>query len=99
VLAGVADASPWRRSTIEHPRVVRLGDDAAALVYSAHAVRPGHTPYEAAISSVYRGRDGTWELVLHQQTPLLANWPSGVVPGTYPLLALLGLREIVRMLE
>ena len=73
VLAGVADAGPWRRFTIEHPRVVRLGDEVAALVYTADAERADQTPYKAAISSVYRRRGGTWELVLHQQTPLPAN--------------------------
>jgi hypothetical protein len=73
VLAGVADASPWRRFEIEHPRVVRLGDDAAALVYTAHAERAGERRYHAAITSIYRRRNGTWELVLHQQTQLPAN--------------------------
>ncbi len=73
VLAGVADASPWHRFEIEHPRVVRLGDQAAALVYTAHAERTGQPPYDAAVSSIYRRRNGTWELVLHQQTPLAAD--------------------------
>jgi hypothetical protein len=73
VRAGAADASPWRRVEIEHPRVLRLGDDAAALVYTAHAERAGETRYDAAVTSIYRRRNETWELVLHQQTPLPAN--------------------------
>lgn len=72
VLAGVADAAPWQRFQIEHPRFVSVGDEAIALVYTAHAQRAGEPGYEAAITSVYRRRGTTWELVLHQQTPTAA---------------------------
>jgi len=50
--------------------VLALSDDTAALVYRAHAKRQDQPPYEAAITSVYRRRSGSWELVVHQQTPL-----------------------------
>jgi ketosteroid isomerase-like protein len=69
VLAGVRSAAPWTSFAIEEPRVVALGDDAAALVYVARATRGGEE-YHAAITSVYRSRDDGWELVVHQQTPL-----------------------------
>ena len=68
-LTGVAAATPWEAFTIEEPHVVTLGDGAAALVYTAHAYRGGDA-YRAAITSVYERRDGRWQLVLHQQTPL-----------------------------
>jgi Domain of unknown function (DUF4440) len=73
VLAGVAGADPWKRFKIEDVRVVALGDEVAALIYTANAERAGQSPYEAAITSVYRRRDGWWELVLHQQTPLSSS--------------------------
>jgi hypothetical protein len=69
-LDGVEGARPWARFTIDDARYVPLGDEAAALVYTATAQRDGDAPYTAAITSVYR-RDGErWRLVLHQQTPL-----------------------------
>jgi hypothetical protein len=70
VLAGVAEADPWQRFEIENPKVVPLCDGGAALVYEAHAARAGESSYDAAITSVYRRRGATWELTLHQQTPL-----------------------------
>jgi uncharacterized protein (TIGR02246 family) len=73
VLDGVASAEPWQDVRIDDPRVVPLGEDAAALVYTAVASRSGQSAYRAAITSVYRRTDGGWELALHQQTPLAAT--------------------------
>lgn len=70
VLQAVENSRPWESFTIDDPQVVGLGDDAAVLVYTTKANRPGEPPYAAAITSVYRQRDGDWQLVLHQQTPL-----------------------------
>jgi ketosteroid isomerase-like protein len=70
VLAGVADAQPWQSFQIADPEVIRLSDEAAALVYRARARRGAEAPYEAAITSVYRREGTAWKLVLHQQTPL-----------------------------
>ena len=70
VLAGVASAPPWERFEIEDPRVLGLGEDAAALVYTCRAQRAGEIPYAAAITSVYRRSNSHWELVVHQQTPV-----------------------------
>jgi ketosteroid isomerase-like protein len=69
VLDGVAAAAPWTSFSIDEPRLVPLGDDAAALVYTARARRAGDE-YRAAVTSVYRRHDGGWRLVVHQQTPL-----------------------------
>ena len=41
VLDGVAAAAPWTSFSIDEPRLVTLGDDAAALVYTARASREG----------------------------------------------------------
>jgi hypothetical protein len=72
VLSAVEAVEPWETFEIEDAKVVRLGDDAAAIVYHARARRAGQPEYVAAIISVYRRRDDAWELVLHQQTPLPA---------------------------
>jgi hypothetical protein len=73
VLEGVAAAKPWRDVRIDEPRVVPLGGGAAALVYTAVAVREDESSYRAAIASVYRRTDAGWELALHQQTPVEAT--------------------------
>jgi hypothetical protein len=70
VLEGVAQADSWESFTIGDPDVVELSNDTAALVYRARAQRADEPPYDAAITSVYRRRNGHWELVLHQQTLL-----------------------------
>ncbi len=73
VLRGVAEADRWKTFTIEDREVLMLGDDSAALVYRTCAERETGPAYEAAITSVYRRRDGSWELAVHQQTPLSAG--------------------------
>ena len=70
VLQAVETVEPWQTFSIDDPQLVRLGDDAAALVYTARAQRAGQEPYVAAMTSVYRRAGGSWELVIHQQTPL-----------------------------
>jgi hypothetical protein len=69
-LHGVEQADPWSSFEIVEPRVVALGDSAAALCYRAEARRGADAPYEAAIISVYRLEAGEWRLAVHQQTPL-----------------------------
>jgi hypothetical protein len=70
VLDGVAHAEPWESVKIHDARIVALGDESAALVYSAHARRAEQPLYRAAITSVYRRRSDGWQLVVHQQTRL-----------------------------
>ncbi len=69
-LAGVEAASPWESWTIDDPHVVKLADDASALVYTTRARRASAPAYRAAVTSVYRHTDAGWELVVHAQTPL-----------------------------
>jgi hypothetical protein len=65
------DASPgWDEFTIEDERLLALAADAAVLTYRFRA-RRGEISYEAVLSSAYGRRpDGSWDLVLHQQTPV-----------------------------
>ncbi len=72
VLDGVDQAEPWQSFRIEDPQLVTLDDGTAALVYRARGERSGSPSYVAAVTSVYRRHDGSWELVVHQQTPLPA---------------------------
>jgi predicted GH43/DUF377 family glycosyl hydrolase len=70
VLTAVETVEPWETFSIDDPRIVELGDNAAALVYTARAKRAGQEPYVAAMTSVYRRESDGWELAVHQQTPL-----------------------------
>ncbi|HET7043778.1 MAG TPA: nuclear transport factor 2 family protein [Gaiellaceae bacterium] len=73
VLEGVAGAEPWESFAIEEPQLLALGEDAAALVYTAQARRRSGQKYSAAVTSVYRRERGRWLLALHQQTSLGAR--------------------------
>lgn len=67
----IAAAPRWRDVAIEHPHIVELGSDAAAITYRARARREGAgEEYNALASSVYVKRNGSWKLALHQQTPI-----------------------------
>jgi predicted GH43/DUF377 family glycosyl hydrolase len=70
VLQAVETVEPWETFSIEDPRLVELGERAAALIYTAHARRPGQDEYVASMTSVYRRSNDGWTLVIHQQTPL-----------------------------
>lgn len=61
-------SQPWQSFRIESPQVLSLSSSAASLIYKVTAQREGSAPYVALISSTY-ARSGTWQLVLHQQTP------------------------------
>ncbi len=59
----------WTNIRIADPRVLAIADDVAALVYHGSATRAG-TPYRANCASVYARREGEWQMVLHQQSPV-----------------------------
>jgi len=68
-LEAIAGTSPWKTFELADVRVIRPTDDSAILVYSATAQRAGEATYHAEMTSVYAQRDGSWRLVLHQQSP------------------------------
>jgi hypothetical protein len=71
VIASLRDAPAWSAYEIEDERLVPLGPDTAALVYTARAFRAAGGPaFVAAMSSVYVREDGHWRLALSQQTPV-----------------------------
>lgn len=69
-IAGSLDGAPaWDSFEITAPRRIDLGDDAAALVYRAEAVRGDLAePFVALMTSVYRRVGGRLRLAVYQQT-------------------------------
>ncbi len=69
VVEALSQAPPWRTFEIDDVRVVRLGSDAAALVYLGTADRDDEQPaFVGAMSSVYVRQGDAWRLALYQQT-------------------------------
>lgn len=67
VVASLGHAPPWASFEIREPRVVALGAESAALVYTGVARREG-MELVARMSSAYVRVDGEWRLALYQQT-------------------------------
>jgi Domain of unknown function (DUF4440) len=67
-LRAIASATPWETFELSDMRVIEASPDAGIVTYRAVARRPGENPYRALMSSAY-ARRGSWQLVLHQQTP------------------------------
>ena len=53
VIESLDQAPTWDKYTISDERIVRVGAEAAALVYRATAQRAGEEPFEAVMTSVY----------------------------------------------
>jgi hypothetical protein len=69
IVQSIAQAPRWRQVTFTRQRLLSLSDTAVILVYNAAAQREGESStYHATISSTYRRRNSTWELVFHQQS-------------------------------
>lgn len=69
-LEAIAAAPPWTSYDITDPRVVRLGEDAAVVVYRVIARREGRPALTAVVSSTFTRRDADWLLAFHQQSPV-----------------------------
>ncbi len=70
VVEALEGSPTWAGYDLTDERVVTIGPDAAALVYTGSAHRDGSQPsVVATMSSVYvRTTDG-WRLAVYQQTP------------------------------
>lgn len=69
VAASLDGAPGWDSYELSDARLVRVGEDAAALVYRAVSTRADlPEPFVALMSSVYRRVDGRIGLALYQQT-------------------------------
>lgn len=74
VVESMRGAPEWESFTFGDLRFVQIADDVGAIAYTTTAVSSGEPdPYAAAVISVYARRDGEWQLVLHQQTPLVGQ--------------------------
>lgn len=69
-IAAVSASRGWREFMIDDFRIVSLAHDSAAAAYQATATRPDGSTYAAYCSSVYVRRGKSWQLALHQQTPI-----------------------------
>jgi hypothetical protein len=65
----MASVAPWVTFDLMDVRVIRVSPDCGMIVYRAEAQRTGEATYRAEMTSVYARRDGSWRLVLHQQSP------------------------------
>lgn len=71
VVDSLVNAPPWAGYELGDVQFLPLGDDVAALIYTARAWRDDpEAPFKALMSSTYlRGPEG-WRLALYQQTPI-----------------------------
>lgn len=71
VVQSLNDSPPWSSYELSDERVVGVGAEAAALVYTASARRDDEPEaFVALMSSVYRVVDGELRLALYQQTTI-----------------------------
>ena len=71
VVEAMGHAEPWVSFEILDPSLIPIAEGVIGLVYKATGQRDGDSDeYRANILSVYKRANGTWQLVLHQQTPL-----------------------------
>lgn len=69
IAGSLNDSPPWVSYELTEERLVKIGDDAAAVVYKASAARDGQAePFVGLMSSIYRMIDGEPRLALYQQT-------------------------------
>jgi hypothetical protein len=69
--AALRDAPPWAGYELVDPGILRLGDGAAALLYTGRAWRAGEEQtFTALMASTYRRTGDGWRLALYQQTPV-----------------------------
>ncbi|MGE2832401.1 nuclear transport factor 2 family protein [Mycobacterium sp. SMC-4] len=70
VTSSLGQSPPWQRYEISDVRLIAIGEDTAALVYTGKGWRDGQDePFAAAMSSVYHRAGQDWKLVLYQQSP------------------------------
>jgi hypothetical protein len=69
VASALGQSPPWARYEISDVRVVEIGADTAALVYTGTGWRDEtEEPFVGAMSSVYHRTADGWRLALYQQS-------------------------------
>jgi len=69
ILASFA-AQPWQSFRMEGQSVLTPSENTGIVIYKVTAEREGSAPYTALVSSTYVLRNGEWQLLFHQQTPV-----------------------------
>jgi hypothetical protein len=68
-IEAIAAAPPWSRYELTDAKVIRLGEDAAVVVYHVRAQRGRQPEFVAVASSTFVRASGSWRLAFHQQSP------------------------------
>jgi hypothetical protein len=69
VTSALGQSPPWARYEITDVRLIAIGPDTAALVYTGTGWRDDEDePFVGAMSSVYHRTGGGWKLALYQQS-------------------------------
>ena len=66
----VGDKAPFSALRIENEKITPLGDDTGLVTYVAVYPSDGGGERKVAATTVYQRRNGKWQGVLYQQTPL-----------------------------
>lgn len=69
-VAAMEQGPGWDEFSIYEPRLLEIGDDGAVLTYRFTGRRVDDQDYEALMTSANSRNEGSWKLVLHQQTPI-----------------------------
>lgn len=69
VVKSLADAPAWAGYEIHDPRLISVGEEAYALVYTGVGRRDGADDFVGIMTSVYVRQDGVWRLAFYQQAP------------------------------
>jgi hypothetical protein len=73
-IEAIRSAPRWRSVEFRDTRCLSAAEQTRILIYRVVAKRAqDQTSYEALCSSVYIQAENTWQLLLHQQTPLQAR--------------------------
>lgn len=71
IVDSIRSGARWRNVTFTEQQRLEPTADTKVLVYAVTADRGGpSTAYSALCSSTYIKRNGDWQLVTHQQTPI-----------------------------
>ena len=69
-ISAIGQAEPWSSFEFHDVTQQTPADGVALITYRATAHRSEQDEYRALVGSVYRRVDGSWRLLVHQQTPL-----------------------------
>lgn len=69
ITSGLNDSEPWDSYEITQPRLLKISESTATLIYSANASRKNDAePFHAIMASTYTLVEGEIKLALYQQT-------------------------------